>query len=184
MSPAPSATGRLEDRFRRVRLLALDVDGVLTDGRITYADGGLELKTFHVHDGLGIRLLLERGIQVCVVTGRSSEALQRRCRELGIEAVYEAVSDKAAVLAEIRGRWDLAREDIACMGDDLPDLAMREGAGLFVAVADAHEAVRTAADWVTQAAGGAGAVRETCDRILQSRGWWEETLRRFREGTS
>jgi 3-deoxy-D-manno-octulosonate 8-phosphate phosphatase (KDO 8-P phosphatase) len=184
MSHPPPISDRLEEKFRRVRLLVLDVDGVLTDGRITYSDDGVETKSFHVHDGLGIRLLLQHGIRVCVVTGRRSEALRRRCRELGVDAVFDAVTDKAAVMDDLRGRWHLAMEDIACMGDDLPDIAMMEQAGLRIAVADAHGAVRSAADVVTRSAGGAGAVREICDRILHSQGLWEEAVRPFRRDRS
>ncbi|MCG6892640.1 MAG: HAD hydrolase family protein [Desulfobacteraceae bacterium] len=180
MTLSPTNSGRLQEKFRRIRLLAMDVDGVLTDGRITYGDAGIETKTFHVHDGLGIRLLLHHGIRVCVVTGRRSEALQRRCRELGIDAVFDGVSDKAAVMDEIRSRWQLAEEDIACMGDDLPDMAMMEQAGLRIAVADAREPVKSMADVVTRSAGGKGAVREICDRILKSQGKWEEAMQRFR----
>ncbi len=160
------------DRLASLHVLALDVDGVLTDGSITYSDSGEEIKTFNVKDGLGIRLLLEAGIPVALITGRRSRALRHRCENLGISLVYDGIDDKKSVLARLCAETGAAPESIAFVGDDLPDLAMKEAVGLFVAVADAHEALREKADWVTAAGGGKGAVREVCEAILKAKGLW------------
>ena len=164
-----------------IELLLLDVDGVLTDGRIVYGENGVETKSFNVKDGLGLRLLMGAGINAGIVTGRSSKALIRRCEDLGIVHVYDGVKDKAGVLDTICKQFDVDPASIAFMGDDLPDIPLMARVGLDVAVADAHEAVRTMADVVTAARGGAGAVREICETILKSKGLWEEISNRFTE---
>jgi len=148
------------------------VDGVLTDGTIIYSDSGEEIKAFNVKDGLGIRLLLEAGIPVCLITGRSSKALRHRCKNLGISFVYDGISNKKSVLDRICADTGSLPEAIAFIGDDLPDLSMKGSVGLFIAVADAHEALRETADWVTTARGGRGAVREICEAILKAKGLW------------
>ena len=167
------------DKLKRIRLLLLDVDGVLTDGRIIYDAEGQEIKQFHVRDGLGIRLLLRAGINVGVVTGRRSEALMHRCRDLGIELIYAGVSDKSALLDRIMAQTAVAAENIAFAGDDLVDLALMRRIGLSIAVADAHEIVKAQADLITTAPGGAGAVREICEALLKSQGRWESILQEF-----
>ena len=167
------------DKMEPVKLLLLDVDGVLTDGRIVYSDDGVETKAFNVRDGLGLRLLMDGGIQVGIVTGRRSKALYRRCKDLGIIDVYDGVDDKAALLDDICRRMGIRTESIAFIGDDLPDIPLMKKVGLSIAVADAHEAVRAVADLVTTAGGGAGAVREVCEAILKSQGQWEKILNRF-----
>ena len=169
----------LTKALKRIRLLLLDVDGVLTDGGITYGGRGEEIKTFNVKDGLGIRLLMNAGIEVGIVTGRSSKALFHRCRNLGIARVHDGVRDKAAALASIRSESGLSGAQIAFVGDDLPDLAMMSRVGLPIAVADADPAVCEKAAWVTSAPGGKGAVREVCEAILTAQGLWRETVRKF-----
>ncbi len=161
------------DGLKTVRLLLLDVDGVLTDGTIIYNEDGSETKHFHVRDGLGIRLLMDAGIRVAIVTGRTSRALHHRCRNLGVEDIYDGVGDKGALLSRIEARTGIPPEKMAFVGDDLPDLALMRRVGVSVAVADAHDMVKGAADMVTSAPGGKGAVREVCERILNSRGLWE-----------
>ena len=167
--------------LNNIRLLLLDVDGVLTDGAIIYDDKGVQTKVFDSRDGMGMRLLVDAGIQVGIVTGRQSGALSHRCANLGIDLVFEGVSDKAAVLTTVCDRTGIAAEHIAFMGNDLPDLPLMHRVGLAVAVADAHEIVIARSDVVTEAGGGRGAVREVCEMILKSQGLWEAALNRFME---
>jgi len=162
-----------------IELLLLDVDGVLTTGEVVYTDSGEEIKAFSVKDGLGLRLAMDCGLQVGIVTGRSSGALRHRCRNLGIELVFDNVRDKAAKLPEITERTGVAAEQTAFIGDDLPDIPLMRRVGLGVAVADAAPEVIAAAKMVTDAQGGCGAVRETCEKLLQARGAWESILERF-----
>lgn len=164
-----------QNLFSGIRLLLLDVDGVLTNGAISYTGADLETKTFNVKDGLGIRMLISNGIQLAIVTGRSSAALLRRCRELGITQVYEGVTDKAVLLDEILAAAGVdAPEEVAFIGDDLPDIPLLKKVGLPIAVADAHPEVKRAARVITSAAGGHGAVREICELILKGRGLWQQ----------
>jgi len=167
------------DKLKRIRLLLLDVDGVMTDGRIIYDADGREIKGFHVRDGLGIRLAMRAGIKVGVVTGRRSEALLHRCRNLGIELIYAGVGDKAALLDPIVVQTAVSAQNIAFAGDDLVDLPLMRKIGLSIAVADAHEIVKAHADLITSAPGGAGAVREICEALLKSRGLWEAILKEY-----
>jgi 3-deoxy-D-manno-octulosonate 8-phosphate phosphatase (KDO 8-P phosphatase) len=164
----------VENRASHARLLALDVDGVLTDGRIYYGDSGDELKAFNIKDGLGIKLLRDSGVRVAIITGRQSEIVARRARELGIEDVVQGREDKRQALTELCQRHKLSIEECAYMGDDLPDLSAITAAGLGMTVADGSAAVREAADWVSSANGGCGAVREACEFILSARGEWSE----------
>jgi 3-deoxy-D-manno-octulosonate 8-phosphate phosphatase (KDO 8-P phosphatase) len=157
-------------RGAAIRLLVLDVDGVLTDGTILLG-AGEELKHFHVRDGLGLKRLMSAGVEVAVISGRDSAAVTRRMAELGVRHVYQGIEDKLAVLERLRSTLGIDALEIAVVGDDLPDLAPMRAAGLAIAVADAHEEVRAAADWVTQTGGGRGAVREVADRLLAARAW-------------
>lgn len=167
------------NKLKHIKLLILDVDGVLTDGGIIYNDNGVETKAFNVKDGLGIKLLMKAGIRLCILTGRSSDALYKRCNDLGIDFILDGVGNKADMLDVILDHSGLAFEEVAFMGDDLPDLALMKMVGLSIAVADAHERVRKAADMVTSTKGGAGAVREACEAILSAKGLWEDILDRF-----
>ena len=152
-----------------IRLLVLDVDGVLTDGRLRYGPDGERDKVFHVRDGLGIRTLAAAGVTIAVISGRDSAAVARRCAELGIRELQQGVGDKAAALAGLLARLRLAPRDCACIGDDTPDVPMMRQVGLAIAVADAHLDARRAAHRRTRLAGGAGAVREVCDLLLAAR---------------
>ncbi|MBW1785570.1 MAG: HAD hydrolase family protein [Deltaproteobacteria bacterium] len=160
-NPAPSVT-----------LLFLDVDGVMTDGCITLDEDGREMKAFNVKDGLGLKLLMSAGIEVVIVTGRTSGAVSRRAEELGIREVYQGVGEKGRFCRQFREKRGLSVESIACLGDDLPDLEMFRESGVPMAVADAVEEVRQAAVYVTRCKGGAGAVREACEYLLKARGKW------------
>ena len=158
----------LRDRAAGIRLLALDADGVLTDGRIWIADaGGSEWAMgFSVRDGHGIRLLIRAGLEVAVISGRDSYGLRLRLGELGIRRSALRCRDKRAALAEMLAELDLEPRQAAFVGDDSPDLPAMRHAELAIAVADAHPDVRAAADWVTALPGGRGAVREVCDFLL------------------
>ncbi len=158
----------LIERANDVRLLVLDVDGVLTDGRLYFSARGEELKCFHVRDGAGIVQLVRAGIQVAVISGRSSRAVERRMSELGVTWVRQGIEDKLAALQELLDILSLGPQAVACMGDDLADVPIFEVARLAVAVADAHASVKSRAHFITQALGGQGAVREVCDLILES----------------
>ena len=152
-----------------IRLLVLDVDGVLTDGRIYYGPRGESLKVFHIRDGLGIRAALNAGIEVAVISGRSSTMVARRCRELGIRYVTQGEDDKLPVLEKLLKRLELTASQCSCVGDDVIDVPMLQAAGLAFAVADAHPEACRAAHRVTQLRGGHGAVREVCDYLLAAR---------------
>ena len=155
--------------IRSIKLLALDVDGVLTDGRIYYSNSGDELKAFNIKDGLGIKLLQRADVKVDIITGRQSQIVARRAQELGIEDVVQGREDKREALLELCQRHKLSLAECAYMGDDLPDLGAIIAAGLGLTVADGATRVREAADWVSNFSGGAGAVREACEFILASR---------------
>ena len=153
-----------------IALVVLDVDGVLTDGRLWYGPDGETLKAFHVRDGHGIKSLVAAGVGVAVISGRRSAAVTARMRELGVADVAQGVSDKARALAELLKRNAVDPRRVACLVDDTPDLGLMAAVGLAAAVADAHPDVLTAAGHVTRSAGGHGAVREFCDFLLAARG--------------
>jgi 3-deoxy-D-manno-octulosonate 8-phosphate phosphatase (KDO 8-P phosphatase) len=152
-----------------ISLLVLDVDGVLTDGRLYFGARGEALKVFDVRDGYGLVAVQRAGITVAVISGRRSGAVHARCRELGIRYVYQGVADKLAVFERLRSRLKLTRGACACVGDDLPDVPLMKAVGLSFAVADAHATARRAARRVTRRGGGRGAVREVCDLLLTAR---------------
>ncbi|KAA1192781.1 HAD-IIIA family hydrolase [Pseudohalioglobus sediminis] len=153
-----------------IELLALDVDGVLTDGRIFYGNSGEELKSFSIKDGLGIKLLQRDGIEVVLITGRDSHIVSRRAAELGITEVIQGREDKLTALREVCAARAIQPAQCAYMGDDLPDLAAVRAAGIGMAPADAAAPLRESADWVSERPGGAGAVREACEMLLSRRG--------------
>jgi 3-deoxy-D-manno-octulosonate 8-phosphate phosphatase (KDO 8-P phosphatase) len=153
-----------------VSLVVLDVDGVLTDGRLWYGPDGENLKVFDVRDGHGIKTLLAAGIGVAVISGRRSSAVTARMRELGVSDVAQGVGDKARALAELLKRNAVDARRVACLVDDTPDLGLMAAVGLPAAVADAHPDVLAAAGHVTRARGGRGAVREFCDWLLAAKG--------------
>lgn len=166
----------LAARCRALRLVLLDVDGVMTDGTILLlADGG-EAKAFHVRDGLGIVLAQRAGLRVGIVSGRASRALERRAEELRLAPVKQGVADKGAALREVLQAEGLAAHEVAYMGDDLNDLPVMTEVGLSAAPADAPFEVRSQAFMVTDARGGHGCVREFLEAVLRARGQWEELL--------
>jgi 3-deoxy-D-manno-octulosonate 8-phosphate phosphatase (KDO 8-P phosphatase) len=149
-----------------IRMLILDVDGVMTDGRLHFGPRGEALKLFHVRDGLGIQQVAKAGIEVAVISGRKSKMVGVRCRELGVEHVYQGAKDKVAELERLCTRLKIAPSACACVGDDVPDVPLMRKVALAFAVADAHPEARHAAHLVTRLPGGQGAVREVCDYLL------------------
>lgn len=168
-----SDTPTLAERCAAIELLVADVDGVLTDGRIVYTDGGTEIKAFHVRDGSGIVFWQKLGKQVAILSGRKSKAVDVRAQELGIRFVRQGATDKLAAFRQLLVQLGLRAEQAAAVGDDLPDLPVLRAAGLAVAVADACPDVRAVAHHVTVANGGQGAVREAIELILKHQGRWD-----------
>ena len=152
-----------------IRLLVLDVDGVLTDGKLWFGRDGEALKVFHVRDGHGIKQLQDAGLEVAIISGRRSPAVDARMRELGVRHVIQGANDKQAALDALLATLDVPAACAACLVDDLPDLPMMRTVGLAAAVSDAHPEVIALADHVTRLAGGQGAVREFCDWLLAAR---------------
>ena len=152
-----------------IRLVAFDVDGVFTDGRIYLSDEGIESKAFHTQDGFGVRRLIDAGVAIAVISGRNSVAVEKRMAELGVRHVVQGCKDKVAAFDEIISGLDIAREECAYVGDDIPDLALLGHVGYAIAVANAVPDVHKQCDFSTSASGGFGAVREVCDLILNAR---------------
>ncbi len=167
--------------FSTIKLLLLDVDGVMTDGRITYDNDGGELKSFDVKDGHGLKLLQRAGIKIGIITGRQSAVVARRAAELGIELVYQGVKDKLVPFNEILEKLRISPEEVAYVGDDVVDLPVMRRVGFAVTVADAVEDVKPFADLVTTRDGGRGAVREVCDFLLKESGRWAAVANRYFE---
>ena len=176
MSDSDTETARrdLLGRAARIRLVVLDVDGVLTDGRLHFSSNGEETKTFHTRDGAGVKQLRRAGVEVAVISGRASDAVTRRMGELGVVHVFQGIGDKMPVLNELLERLDLAADQVAYMGDDTPDVAVMRAAGLAVCPADAHASAAAASHWQTTRPGGRGAVRELCDLIVEARAGGDE----------
>jgi len=164
------------EKARLIRLLLLDVDGVLTDGRIFFSAKGEAFKAFHVRDGHGIKMAQRAGIEVAFLSGRRSDAAFHRARDLGVTRFYEGLRDKVAVLEELCTALNLNFSEVAAVSDDLVDLPLLARVGLAVAVADAAPEVAAAAHWITSAPGGAGAVREVCDLLLKAQGQWDQVI--------
>lgn len=162
------------DRAAKIRLLILDVDGVLSDGLIYMGNSGEELKAFNVRDGYGIRCALTSGIEVAIITGRKAKLVEDRCQTLGITHLYQGQSDKLLVFRELLRKLAVRPDEVAYIGDDLIDWPVMAEVGLSVAVADAHPLLLPRADYVTRINGGRGAVREVCDLLLLAQGKLDE----------
>lgn len=156
--------------FAAVRLLICDIDGVFSDGRIYLGNNGEEFKAFHTRDGFGVKALLDSGVEVAVITGRSSNIVENRMQALGVKYIFQGQKDKRIAYQTLCDTLKLQSSHIAYIGDDVPDLALIEQVGLGIAVRDAHASVQQAATYVTALPGGFGAVREVCDLILLSHG--------------
>lgn len=169
----------LNRRLSEIEMLLLDVDGVLTDGRITYTDSGEQIKQFNVKDGLGIRLLMMSGVDVGIVTARKSGALVHRCNDLGIDLLFDGVKDKLAALKTISEKTGIDFSHMAYAGDDLIDLPVMTCVGTAFCVADAVPEVKSHAHIVTRNKGGYGAVREICEQILKAKNLWDKVLETY-----
>jgi len=172
-------TTTLEDRSRKIELILSDVDGVLTDGAIGFDNAGIELKTFHVRDGLGIKLWQRAGYKFGVLTARTSHIVKLRAAELKIEIVRQGLEEKLPAVKELLRELKLTPSQMCYVGDDLPDLPLLRFAGVGVAVADAAPELREAALYVTQLPGGRGAVREIIEVLLKAKNRWEDLVRSY-----
>lgn len=171
----------MRERCRAIRLLLLDVDGVLSDGRIIYDDHGIETKAFDVKDGHGIKLLQRAGLRVGIITGRQSRLVEIRAAELGIEILHQGVKDKLEPYRKILGESGLSDAEVAYVGDDVVDLPILRRVGFAAAVADAVEDIKSHVHYVCRRPGGRGAVREVCDLLLKESGAWAEVTARYFE---
>ena len=169
----------LKEKIMPIKLLLMDVDGVMTDGGITIDNNGVEAKTFHVRDGHGIKLLQRAGIKVGIITGRNSEVVKYRAAELGIEILCQGMKVKMDAYRQILADEGLEDDEIAYMGDDVVDLPVLRQVGFSVAVADASESLRSYVDYVTLLNGGRGAVREIAEIILKGQGLWDGIMKRY-----
>jgi len=170
-------TASARARFKKVRFLLLDVDGVLTDGRIVYDSNGADARFYDVQDGLGVYLLGRMGIKTVLITAKGSRSLKPRARDMCVEAVYENILPKTKAYEKILKRYRLRDRDVCFMGDDLLDLAVMRRAGVAAAPAQAASEVKQAADYVTRREGGRGAVREVVELILRCKGLWPRALK-------
>ncbi len=166
----------VEAKAKKIKVLLLDVDGVLTDGRIIYDSSGRDMKFFDVHDGLGVHVLSKAGIPTILVTAKSSRVIKPRARDMRVAEVFANILPKSAVLEKVMKKYAVSLEEIAFVGDDLVDLSLMSRVGLPVAVANACAEVKDKAAYVTTKQGGRGAVREVVELILKSRGAWEKVV--------
>ena len=170
---------KLEARCEPIELILSDVDGVLTDGGVIFDNEGIETKKFHIRDGLGIRLWSRAGFRFGLITARTSHILKVRARELGIELLRQGFEEKLPVARELLRDMNLSPEQVCYIGDDLTDIPVMKTVGLGIAVADAAEEVRTAADHTTKLNGGYGAVREVVETILKAKQRWQDVIQRY-----
>jgi len=169
----------IKKRAKRIKLLILDVDGVMTDGSIVYDNRGNELKIFYVRDGFGITLLHCAGIKTCIVTAKGSAAVLKRAKDLGMAKVYQSAHDKLEAYRKVRKEFRVRDEEVCFIGDDLIDLPILRRAGLSVAVKDAIDEVKNSSHYITHNVGGRGAVREVTELILKAQGLWETAVGRY-----
>lgn len=169
----------MEEKLKKIRLLLLDVDGILTDGRIVYDNNCVESKAFDVKDGHGLKMLQRAGIRVGIITGRSSKVVEHRAAELGIDILHQGAKDKLIPFRSILSELGIDAEAVAYVGDDLVDLPILTRVGFSATVADAVDEVGPLVDYVTRRPGGRGAVREICDLILRGAGLWEGVTGRY-----
>jgi 3-deoxy-D-manno-octulosonate 8-phosphate phosphatase (KDO 8-P phosphatase) len=169
----------LQQRAERIKLLLMDCDGVLTDGRIWILENGEDQKAFHTRDGLGIDLLHRAGLKSGIISGRTSSALERRAQSLGVSYLWQGRDDKRQAFADTLAQAQVTKEEVAFIGDDLTDLPLMGQSGLAIAVADAAAEVRERAHHVTGANGGYGAVREAIELILKAQGRWDDLVKSY-----
>ncbi|MEN6376128.1 MAG: HAD-IIIA family hydrolase [Smithella sp.] len=169
----------LREKLKNIKILIMDVDGVMTDGRIIMDDTGREIKNFNVRDGHGIKLIQRYGIEVALLTGRKSEVVKHRAHDLEIKEVYQKIYNKKEVFIEILQKNKLTSSEAAFIGDDIVDIPVLKEAGFSAAVADALDIVKKTVDYVTKNKGGCGAVREVCEMLLQAQGRWSEIAAKY-----
>ncbi|PKN21033.1 MAG: phenylphosphate carboxylase subunit delta [Deltaproteobacteria bacterium HGW-Deltaproteobacteria-6] len=169
----------MQEKLKKIKMLVLDVDGVMTDGRIIMDSDGREMKNFNVRDGHGLVMIQRHGIQVAILTGRTSTVVEHRARDLKITEVYQGALNKKEVFDRILQKNNLTAEAIAYMGDDIVDIPVLKMVGFSVAVADAVDLVKKTVDYITVNSGGQGAVREICEMLLMSQGYWNEVAARY-----
>ena len=169
----------LLEKLKKIKLLLLDVDGVLTDGRIIYDSRGQDLKFFDVHDGLGVHLLKKSGIKTILITAKGSKAIKPRARDMGVEEIFENISPKSSILAKILKKYKLSADEVCFVGDDLVDLGLMKLVGFPIAVFNAAQDIKKAATYITIRHGGRGAVREIAELILKSQGKWDGAIKYY-----
>lgn len=169
----------LKEKLKKIKLLMLDVDGIMTDGRIIMNDEGCETKHFNVRDGHGLKILQRFNIKVAIITGRQSKVVSHRARDLDITDVYQKVYNKKEVFEKILKKYKLSPDETAFMGDDIVDIPVLNRVGFSATVADASDVVKKQVDYITGHKGGKGAVREVCEMILQAQGKWAEIVARY-----
>ena len=167
------------EKAARIRLVIFDVDGVLTDGSLFLGDDGQEYKAFNSRDGHGMKMLQSNGVEIAIITGRSSQVVSHRMASLGIEHVYQGARDKAPAYVELRDKLGLDDTQVAYVGDDVVDLPVMRRVGLAIAVQDAHTLVKKHAHWQTPSRGGRGAARDVCEMLLEAQGKLDDELRKY-----
>ena len=172
-------SGEVVEKAKRVKMLIVDIDGVMTDGRIVYSIYGDELKFFDVTDGFGISLLNRAGIKTVIITAKKSRIVKHRARDLKVAKAYQGFLDKLIPIEKLLKEFKIAPEEICFMGDDLPDVPVLKRVGLAVSVPNALDEVRAIAHHITSKAGGRGAVREVCDLLLKSQNKWDEATSKY-----
>lgn len=169
----------INEKAARVRLLIFDVDGVLTDGSLFVGDDGQEYKAFNSRDGHGIKMLLKYGVEIAIITGRTSQVVEHRMANLGINHVYQGKLDKLPAYEELRGKLGISEEETAYVGDDVVDLPVMRRVGLAITVQDAHPLVRQHSHWQTPSRGGRGAARDVCEMLMEAKGVLADELGRY-----
>ena len=167
------------EKAARIRLLIFDVDGVLTDGSLFLGDDGQEYKAFHSRDGHGIKMLLGHGMEVAIITGRTSEVVRHRMANLGVNRLYQGQHDKTVAFQELTAELGLSADQVAYVGDDVVDLPVMRQVGLAIAVQDAHPLVKQHAHWQTPSGGGRGAARDVCELLLEAMGKLDEEMAKY-----
>ncbi len=169
----------LVEKFKKIKMIITDVDGVLTSGDVTYTSDGKEIKSFNVLDGTGIKFAQRSGLVVVFLTGRESSIVAARAKELTVEEVHQKVWIKLDVYKDLLAKYKLKDEEVCCIGDDVLDLGMLKAAGLAVAVPNAIDEIKAVADMVTERSGGTGAVREVLDQIFKAQGKWDDLIQKY-----
>lgn len=168
------------DKARNVRLMAFDIDGVMTDGHLYFSPAGDEMKAFFSRDGLGLKMLARSGVKLAIITGRDSPIVTKRAENIGITLVMQGIEDKRAAMAKLLEQEGIDFAHAGYMGDDVVDLAVMVACGFSATVPDCHPLIRERADYIAAAPAGAGAVREVCELVMKAQGTWEEVLAPYR----